>query len=293
MNWPKDLRDKVKEGEALKDKTTFRIGGCARFFAEPENGRELKDLLICARKNNLPVFILGSGSNILVNDKGVRGLVLRLNSPFFRKIKCQRNFIESASGVKIKELILKSYNNGLSGFEFLAGIPGTTAGALAMNAGSWGRSIGELAEEVKVMDYSGREKLIKKKGIRFGYRNSSLSKYIILGARFKLNKEKKAKIKENISGFLARRFQMQDLSFPNAGCIFRNPPQEHAGRLIDLCGLKGKKAGGAVISSKHGNFILNKGQASCSDVLSLMNLAKKKVKKKFNISLAPEIKIWR
>ncbi|HTZ11621.1 MAG TPA: hypothetical protein VMD04_04525, partial [Candidatus Margulisiibacteriota bacterium] len=170
--------------------------------------------------------------------------------------------------------------------------PGSVGGALAMNAGSWGRSILELTNKVRVLDYGGREIIIPKQKIKYSYRKSSLAKYIILGADFKLKKNSPAAIGSSIKGYLKRRRASQDNSYPNAGCIFKNPPGESAGRLIDLCGLKGRTCGGALISPKHANFILNAKGAGSADVLKLIQLAKKMVKDKFNIKLCPEIKIW-
>jgi UDP-N-acetylmuramate dehydrogenase len=182
----------------------------------------------------------------------------------------------------------------LAGLEFLAGIPGTVGGALAMNAGAWGRSIGELVEKATVMDYNGDIEVLTKKQMKFSYRNSSLQKYIILNIYLKLKKKNKRIINEKITGYLAQRRNSQDNSLPNAGCIFKNPSERiSAGRLIDLCGLKGRNIGDAFISLRHANFVLNKGNARARDVLKLMELAKREVRKKYRINLEPEIKIWR
>lgn len=272
--------------------TTFKIGGPAKFFIEPKDSAELRLILAYARKYKVPLFVIGAGSNILISDKGVGGIVLRLRSPYFRKLIFNGEHLEAGSGVMLSQLLNATQKQGLSGLEFLAGIPGTVAGALIMNAGIPGETIGDLVEEVWVMDYNGNIKLLKKQVLKFGYRTSNLSKYIILNAHLRLVKKAKLAIKNKIAEYLNYRRMNQDISKPSAGCIFKNPKGTQAGRLIDLCGLKGKRIGGACISKRHGNFILNQDKATAGDVLKLMDLIIKRVKRKFNITLEPEIKIW-
>lgn len=293
MNWWKDLKIKIKCREPMKDHTTFKIGGQAEYFVEPKDAQELKLLLNSAKKANLPILIIGAGSNILINDKGLKAIVLCLNSPVFKKISFHKNYVYAASGVSLSQVLRLTQRRDLSGLEFLAGIPGTVGGALAMNAGIPGENIGDLVEDVEVMDYSGNIKSLNKTKIKFSYRKSSLAKYIILGARLKLFKQDKCKVKGEIKRYLGYRSSTQDYLFPSAGCIFRNPRGNQAARLIDLCGLKGRRIGDACISRKHANFILNLGHAQAKDVLGLMDLARKKVKDKFNVTLETEIKIWK
>src|SRR3989338_545507 len=172
MNWWKNLKGKVKLAEPLKNHTTFKIGGPAKFFIEPRDHDDLKLLLSLVKRYNLPIFVIGRGSNLLISDKGINGVVLRLNMPYFKKISYRGNYLSVGSGVSLGKLILFAKEHGLSGAEFLAGIPGTAGGALAMNAGVAGdnRSILKLVESVTVMDYSGNRKMLNKKDIRFGYR---------------------------------------------------------------------------------------------------------------------------
>jgi len=292
MSWRRNLKGKIRLEEPLKKHTTFKIGGPARFFIEPGDIADLKLLLTSAKKYKIPILVIGSGSNILINDKGVKGMVLKLNSASFRRIFIKRNCLEAGSGATLRQLIQVAAERALSGAQFLAGIPGTVGGALAMNAGAWGKNIGELVQKATVMDYNGNIKVLNKKDIRFGYRKSSLRKFIILSACIKLAKKNKKEIKDNINKYLERRRNTQDASLPNAGCIFKNPPGKSAGRLIDLCGLKGKRIGGASVSVRHANFILNQGNAKAGDILKLMRLIKTEVKRKFNITLEPEIRIW-
>jgi UDP-N-acetylmuramate dehydrogenase len=286
------IKGKVRLKELLHRHTTFKIGGPARFFIEPEDSADLKLLLASVKKYKIPILVIGRGSNILVNDKGVKGIVLQLNSKFFRKISIKHSSLEAGSGVTLRQLIQAAQERSLAGVEFLAGIPGTVGGALAMNAGTADRNIGDLVQKVTVMDYNGNIKILSKKDMRFEYRKSNLRKFIILSACIKLAKKNKKEIKDTINKYLNYRRNTQDTYLPNAGCIFKNPPGESAGRLIDLCALKGKRIGGASVSLRHANFILNRGHASSRDILKLMELIKKRVKQEFNVNLEPEIKIW-
>ncbi len=276
----------------MKDHSTFKIGGPAKYYLEPRDTRQLKLLLKSLNRDKIPILVIGAGSNILIDDNGIQALVLRLNSPCFRRISLDHHRLSAASGVSLSQIVKVSQRKGLSGLEFLSGIPGTLGGALAMNAGIPERNIGDLVENVRVMDYRGKIKTLNKEEIKFGYRTANLSKYIILNAQLKLVNKDKQEIKNSIKKYLNRRKSTQDLSSVSAGCIFKNPKGNQAGRLIDLCGLKGKIIGDACISRIHANFILNLGNATARDVLRLMDLAKRQVKKKFNITLEPEIKIW-
>lgn len=292
MNWPKSLRNKIKFSELLKNHTTFKIGGPAKLFIEPKDTADLKSLLNCLKRYKIPYFVIGKGSNILVSDKGIKRAVLRLNSPPFKEIVFKRNYLEAGSGALLNNVISQAWKYGLSGLEFLVGIPGTIGGALVMNAGIRKRNIQDLVESIRVMDASGKIKILPKKKIKFSYRRSNLGKYIVLSACLKLSPKNKREIKDKMDEYLKFRKATQDLGRPSAGCVFKNPGGDSAGRLIDLCGLKSKQVGGAYISGRHANFILNKGNAGSSDVLRLMELAKREVKKKFDVTLKPEIKIW-
>lgn len=293
MSWYKGLKGKLRFGEPLARHTTFKIGGKAKFFIEPKDTADLRLLLGRLKRYKIPFRIIGSGSNILAADKPLRLAIVHLGSPYFRKLRLQGNYLQANSGAWLAQILRFAQKKGFSGFEFMAGIPGTLGGALSMNAGVPGKNIEDLVVDVEVMDYNNRIKTLKKKEIKFGYRKSSLSKYIILGARLKLNKGPCLVIKKKIRRHLDYRRLTQDVSGPSAGCVFRNPQGASAGRLIDLCGLKGKARGKAVISTKHANFIINTGEAEAGDVLKLMALIKKKVKAEFNVTLEPEIKIWK
>jgi UDP-N-acetylmuramate dehydrogenase len=292
MNWFSNLKGRVKTEVLLSRYTTFKIGGKADFLIEPFDLEDLKKILKKSKENKLKVFIMGQGSNLLVRDEGINGVVVRLNSDYFKKIKILDDCIWASSGLNLSKILQFCIKNGLSGLEFLAGIPGTLGGALAMNAGTKEASIGERVKEVKVMDYNGNVKRLNCDDIKFGYRDSSLKRFIILEALLKLERKSKKDILNKIKHFQKYRRLTQELLYPSAGCIFKNPSGFSAGELIDACGLKGKSIGGAEVSLKHANFIINRNHASAKDVLELIDYIQDKVKKKFNIDLELEIEVW-
>ncbi|PIQ86615.1 MAG: UDP-N-acetylenolpyruvoylglucosamine reductase [Candidatus Omnitrophica bacterium CG11_big_fil_rev_8_21_14_0_20_43_6] len=293
MLWPKNLSKKIKTKVNLADFTSFKIGGRAEYFFEPQNLKCLQQALISAQQAGLRVFILGSGSNILVSDSGLAGLVIKLNHRNFKRIYCQDSCIIAGSGLKLSQLISFAAKRGLSGVEFLAGIPGSLGGSLMGNAGAWGNSIGALVKQLGVLDYNGKLKNLTAHQLKFGYRKSNLNKYIIIWAKLKLSAENKKVIASRVKEYLLKRKAAWQNSLPSAGCIFKNPGLDPAGRLIELCGLKGQAKGNAIICGQHANFILNTGGAGSRDVLFLMDLMQRKVKAKFKVNLEPEIKIWK
>ncbi len=207
MNWWKSLKGKVKLSEFLNRHTTFKIGGPAEFFIEPRDIDNLKLLLNFVKRYKIPLFIIGAGSNVLIDDKGVNGVVLRLNSPYFRRIIFKNNRAQVGSGIMLNRVVCAALEHGLSKAEFLVGIPGTVGGALVMNAGIWqgNHSIKDLVDNVTVMDYIGNVKTLERKDIKFGYRESSLSKYIVLSACLNLVKKNKKEIRDKIAKYLACR----------------------------------------------------------------------------------------
>ena len=251
------------------------------------------ELIRGLKKERIPVFLIGSGSNLLAGDKRIGGAVIRLSAPYFRKIISRGNILEAGAGVSMSALLNHARANDLSGLEFLAGIPGTVGAGLVMNAGIPSHNIGDKVLDVTVMDYRGKAKRLRKRDIGFAYRKSGLDKYIVLGARFKLAAGSGLRIGKRIKAIRDQRIKLQDYAYHSAGCVFKNPKKLSAGKLIDDCGLKGAHIGGAYVSDKHANFIINKGNARAADVLKLMKLIQSKVKEKFKVRLEPEIKIWR
>ncbi|MDD5771722.1 MAG: UDP-N-acetylmuramate dehydrogenase, partial [Candidatus Omnitrophica bacterium] len=220
-------------------------------------------------------------------------LVIRLAGSFFKHIYRDGRFLECGAALKLNRLLAYAEDNALTGLEFLAGIPGTVGGAIAGNAGAWGKAIGDRVEEVRLLDMKGKPRIFVRGELKFSYRSSNLDKCVIVSARLKLGKGEKGAIGSRIKGYLLRRSETQGSGLPNAGCVFKNPAKGPAGKLIDACGLKGACRGGAVISNKHANFILNREKADSGDVLFLMDLMRRRVWQKFKIRLKPEIKIWK
>ncbi|MFA5362205.1 MAG: UDP-N-acetylmuramate dehydrogenase [Candidatus Omnitrophota bacterium] len=292
MNWWTQLKGTVKRHEPLSRHTTFKIGGAADFFIEPRDISDLGLLLALAGKYKKKFFVAGAGSNLLVSDKGFRGIVIGLRAPSFKKIDFEGTRVYAGAGAALSGLANACAVRGLSGLEFCAGIPGSVGGALIMNAGAWGKNIEDCIENIKVMDYNGNIKLFKKKDMVFAYRYAGLPGIIVLECVFKLKLRDKKCIREKIRESRARRGSSQDLSFPSAGCIFKNPSAaQPAGMLIDRCGLKGARKGGAAVSEKHANFIVNRSNATSRDVAGLMRMIQYRVRRKFGVELEPEIKI--
>lgn len=289
MNWQRLLRGKIKINDCLARHTTLKIGGPAQFFIEPKDLSDLQYLINLTHKRKMPLRVIGAGSNILVDDRGIKGAVIKLNSPYFKKLSVNQMGISAGAGLRLGRLVRYAQEKGLSGFELLAGIPGTLGGALVMNAGN----IGDRTQDVTVMDTQARVKILTRKDIRFGYRKSNLIYYIILSANFKLIKRDKKTIKKSIDEYINYRKETQDLAWPSAGCFFKNPDSRSAAYFIERCGLKGVCFGDAAVSIKHANYIINKGKASFDDTLKLMMYIIKCVKKRYNLDLEPEIKIWK
>jgi len=279
VNSPGPLKMKFKKNVLLRNYTTFRIGGPAKYFSVAKNKEELIEAIKLAKKLKLPFFILGGGSNVLVSDKGFNGLVIKFGQ------------------------LLSSYVS--KGLEWAVGIPGTIQGAVCSNAGAFKKSMKDVVKEVEVFDIkTGKIKIFKNKDCKFSYRDSIFKhkkNLIILSVRIKVKKSDPKKIKQ----YLDYRKKTQPLNFPSAGSIFKNPPGFSAGelgeedkssssafaaaRLIEKCNLKGKRIGNVKISEKHANFIVNLGNGKAKDVKKLINSIKKKVKNKFNIELEEEI----
>jgi UDP-N-acetylmuramate dehydrogenase len=301
MNWRKNLSGKIKFNEPLSKYTTFKIGGAAEIFFQPKDIADLRQLVINAKKDHQRILVIAGGSNLLINDRGIAGVVIKLDSPFFKRISHKGTLLNAGAGLSLSRLIKYALDYNLSGAEFLTGIPGTVAGALVMNAGisekiknqkSKVRNIANLVKAVTVMDYNGKIKILKKQEIKFDYRSSNLYNYIVLRAALRLSKGNQRIIRNNLKQYQQLRKRNLDYAYPSAGCVFKNPKNQSAGWLIDQCGLKGRHFGDAAISKKHANFIINKGKAKAEDVLKLMNLVKKTVEDRFGIPLEPEIKIW-
>lgn len=283
-------KDRVRLNEPMSTHTTFKIGGPADLFYEATNEEDLIKAVKLARENEIPFLLIGGGSNLLVGDGGYRGIIIKCLISNFKFLTDDGKVLVSiGAGMMTSALINELTKNSISGLEFMAGVPGTVGGAIRGNARAWQQNIGDKVLRVKVITEDGEVKWIVQKDCEFGYKESRFKHTgeIILEVEFSLAKGDRQKSGEEIKIFLEKRKSQPNE--PSAGCIFINPPNQVAGALIDQCGLKGMQIGGAKISEKHANFFVNVGGAKAADVITLINLAKAKVKEKFGIDLKEEI----
>ncbi len=288
------IKGKVLFEESMAPRTCFRIGGPAEVWVEPANVSSLAEIVRFSRKKEIPLMVIGAGGNILVKDKGIRGIVVSLSSVHFRTIdRTGEQRIRVSSGVRLQKLLRITRARGLGGLEFTVGIPGTLGGAIIMNVGGKDKNISDLVSKVDLMDKNGGLISLARKDINFDYRFSGLEDYVVLRVHLHLKNRPQDLIDRDISDYLRFKNTSQDLELPSAGCIFKNP--EHstfpAGRLMELSGLKGKRIGGAQVSTKHANFIVNRGKARAKDVMKLIELVRKKVRKDHSLDLELELKI--
>ncbi len=271
--------------------TTFKIGGPADIFVCPEDIDDLRNILRYSESHKIDHFIIGGGSKLLVGDKGIRGFVISLSAPAFNGIEFDGETVVAGCGIKVHELIKEASEKDLGGLEFLAGIPGTLGGALTMNAGWPSKAIGDLVEEITAL--KGLEKpRLDKSGLKFSYRSSNLEGLVLVSAKLKLEKKAKDKIEAEIKKNLEKKRKTQELGYPSVGSIFLNPSgNSPAWEVIDKCGLRGKQEGGAAVSEKHANFIINRANATASDVKKLIDEIQKIVFKEHQIMLKLETKL--
>ncbi|MFH1367526.1 MAG: UDP-N-acetylmuramate dehydrogenase [Elusimicrobiota bacterium] len=281
---------RLRMNEPLSKHATLRIGGPASYFAEVYDTKELKKLLNIAVSHKLPFMIIGAGSNMLIGDKGYSGLVVKFTGAFC-DFEFKKHILRAGAGVRLPVLVSKCMENGLAGMEALAGIPGTIGGALVSNAGTKNGWIGDIVKSVEILDKNGSGRVLKKKDLEFRYRGSNLEGKIILGAEFSLKKGKKNDILKKINDLLIKRAATQPLDAWSVGSIFKNPENDSAGRLIEAAGLKGLRFGGAKVSEKHANFIVNFENATASDMRNLISTVRHKVFEKSGVNLELEIKI--
>ena len=277
--------------ESLKKHTTYGIGGPADLMIFPKSKQDLIKVIEIINENKIQLTILGSGSNVLVSDNGIRGAVISLKNSL-KKIEVDDNILYAECGTMLGKIVKHAVKNNLIGLENLNGVPGTLGGALIMNAGAWGGEISENLIHVEVINSKSEIQKIQKKDLNFSYRQSSFNKDdILLSAKFNLKKADKDIIKENFIEAQSGRKKSQPLNKRSAGSLFKNPKNNSAGKLLDEAGLKGFSIGDAKISEKHANFFINDGDASSRDMLMLIRKAHKEVKDKFNVNLSLEVKL--
>ena len=283
--------EKVLCNEAMSRHTTFRIGGPADCLVQPENAEELREILRICREEDVPYFILGNGSNLLVSDSGYRGLIIQL----FRNmsgIEICGDIITAQTGSLLTQIASAAAGAELTGFEFASGIPGTLGGACVMNAGAYGGEMKDVLVSVTAMDREGRICTIERDDLDLGYRHSVLmdSGYIVLSAKMKLRHGEPEQIKMLMDDLRQRRTSKQPLDLPSAGSTFKRPTGYFAGKLIQDAGLRGYSVGGAQVSEKHCGFVVNTGEATASDVFRLIRHVQDEVKHEFGVDLQPEVR---
>jgi UDP-N-acetylenolpyruvoylglucosamine reductase len=281
----------IRRHESLAKHTTLRVGGPADVYIEPASEADLAIIVKFCAGRSVPFFILGRGSNLLVRDGGFRGVVICLAQPHFGKIEINGERLHCGAGAKLKNVSVEAKRNGLSGVEFLEGIPGSVGGALRMNAGAMGGATFDVVESVCVMGFDGNVRELAPGEMSVEYRGcTTLKNHIALGAVFKCKKSSREEIEARMKAFSEKRWEAQPAA-PSAGCMFKNPPAIPAGKLVDEIGLKGAHVGGAMVSLEHGNFIVNGGSATARDVLALIALLQARAKEARGIDLHTEVEI--
>lgn len=282
---------RIRVQEPMSKHTTFRIGGPADYFLQPESEQEVQKILEICIRGQFPWFILGNGSNLLVSDQGYRGVVIQLYRNFNR-ISLEKERITAQSGVSLAALSRKAMEAGLTGLEFAGGIPGTLGGAVVMNAGAYGGEMKDVLETVTVLDPLGRQIILHADQLEMGYRTSIVKtrNYIVLEATLKLEPGKKENIQALMQDLAKRRSSKQPLEYPSAGSTFKRPKGHFAGKLIMDAGLKGCRFGDAQVSEKHCGFVINRGHATAADVVAVMKHVQEEVKRQFQVELEPEVK---
>ncbi|ARD48049.1 UDP-N-acetylmuramate dehydrogenase [Sporosarcina sp. P33] len=294
--WFEDLQEKIENGWLLLDEplnkyTKTRLGGKADVVAAPGTIEEVQAVVSYAYEQKIPILLLGNGSNMVVRDGGVRGIVLYMAN--FNHITIEGNKMTAEAGANIIDASIEAAKACLTGLEFACGIPGSIGGAMAMNAGAYGGEIKDIIQQATVMDHTGKIFVLSKDELELGYRKSIITAkgYFVLSAEFLLAPGEQCDIDAKVADLTFQRESKQPLEFPSAGSVFKRPPGYFAGKLIQDSGLQGKGFGGAEVSTKHAGFIVNKNGATAADYIQTIEMVKAEVKKNFGIDLEMEVKI--
>lgn len=281
---------KVWTDEPLANHTTWRIGGPADLLIQPKDKASLQTALQILHRHEIPWSVIGRGSNLLVRDRGIRGAVLKV-AEGLSHCEFRGEEVCVGAGYSMIRLAVETGKRGLTGMEFAGGIPGTVGGAVYMNAGAHGSDLSRILIDAEILFEDGEAKVLTNEELNFSYRTSLLQqrKGIVVGARFQLRAGDRKEIAATLAANKERRRRTQPLQMPCAGSVFRNPPGDHAGRLIEAAGLKGYQIGGAQVSEIHANFIVNRGGATATDVLTLINHIRSTVLEKFGVEMHPEV----
>ncbi|WP_437226632.1 UDP-N-acetylmuramate dehydrogenase [Planctomicrobium sp. SH661] len=287
-----DLRDIVRMNEPMAPHTWLKVGGPAQMFAEPRTVEELEQLVRAADAEGLPVRMLGGGSNLLIRDEGVSGLIIKLTGEAFTKVEVDGTIVRAGGAASLSNVISQSVSEGLSGLETLVGIPGTIGGAVKGNAGGRHGEIGDHVRSVDVMTSRGERFSRSGDELVFEYRFSGINELVILSVELELRQGDIDEITRRMRQLWITKKASQPFSFQSAGCIFKNPRGLSAGALIEQSGLKGTRIGGAEVSDRHANFIITHSGATSTDVLNLIDLIRSRVREKHGLELESEITIW-
>lgn len=281
----------IKVNELMKWHTTFQIGGPVDIMVVAQNIEQVAATARWCRQNKVPLFIFGLGSNLLVREKGIRGIAIKIGAGLRQVIFKEENQIYAEAGISLSDLAQMAADNSLSGLEFAAGIPGSLGGAVVMNAGAYNGEMKDVIKEVIVVDADGNQHSISNQDMHFSYRQSILqnSSYIVTAARLQLTPGNSSDIKRRMADLARQRENKQPLEMPSAGSTFKRPPGFYVGPMLEQLGLKGYSIGGAQVSEKHAGFIVNQGGATADDVLQLIAYIKEKVKETFKVDLDTEI----
>ena len=281
----------VAEGEPMSRHTSFKVGGPADMFVTVPDGKGAAAVLYRCREAGRPVFVMGNGSNLLVSDEGIEGVVLKIETTA-PPASGEAGEIVCPAGLPVKKLCLFARDQALSGLEFAFGIPGTVGGGVYMNAGAYGGQMADVLTGVTVVTRTGETREAAAEELELGYRHSVLMKTggVVTEARFRLTSDKREFIAARMEDYLSRRREKQPLEYPSAGSFFKRPPGHFAGTLIEACGLKGKRVGGAQVSEKHAGFLINTGGATCADILELSRQVREIVYERTGVRLEPEVR---
>jgi len=291
-----ELREKIdaswiRENEPMKLHTTFRVGGPADVLVTPDM-ECLPEVIALCKKHHLPYYVIGNGSNLLVGDKGIRGVVIAMTNRA-GDIICDGEVITAGAGATLGQIAVLAAGNGLTGFEFAAGIPGTLGGAVVMNAGAYGGEMKDVITSVLVLDNEGNVKELSVEDLDLGYRHSCIpeKEYVVLRVTMKLTRGNVEEIRAKMAELREQRITKQPLEFPSAGSTFKRPEGYFAGKLIMDAGLRGYQVGGAQVAEKHCGFVVNKENATAADIVELMHNVSAKVEEQFGVKLEPEVKM--
>lgn len=288
----KGLAKNIYFDELMKNHTTFKIGGSADVFVDAESAEEISDIIKYCKNNGIPYMVIGNGSNMLVSDKGIRGVVIKVGAKM-NGISVDGETVTAGAGARLSAVANEALKAGLSGFETLSGIPGMLGGAIYMNAGAYGGDMKDVLESVTYIDAEGEMKTAEKDKLDLSYRHSMFedSGFVIVSAVMRLKKGNYEDIKASMLDYNKRRADKQPLSMPSAGSTFKRPEGHFAGKLIQDSGLMGYTIGGAQVSDVHAGFLVNKGGATAEDVMRLIEYVQKTVTEKFGVQLEPEVRL--